>query len=44
MENFFALLAIVVGSAVLGLALAYGMRRQKEAHPPPKHDDATLKF
>lgn len=44
MENFFALLAIVVGSAVLGLAIAYGMRRQRDSHPPPKHDDATLKF
>lgn len=44
MENFFALAAIVVGSAILGLALGYGMRRQKEAHRPPEHDDARLKF
>ena len=43
MENFFALAAIVVGSAILGLALAYGMRR-KGAHRPPDHDDARLKF
>ncbi len=43
MENFFALAAIVVGSAILGLALAYGFRR-KDAHRPPEHDDARLKF
>ncbi|MEI3852108.1 MULTISPECIES: hypothetical protein [Sinorhizobium/Ensifer group] len=43
MENFFALAAIVVGSAILGLALAYGFRR-KDAHRRPEHDDARLKF
>ncbi|WP_281435381.1 hypothetical protein [Sinorhizobium sp. BG8] len=44
MENFLALLAIVVGSAVLGLVLAYGMRWQRETHRPPSHDDASPKF
>lgn len=44
MGNFVALSAIVVGSAVLGLIVAYAMRRQREAHTPPSHDDASLRF
>ncbi|MFD1327116.1 hypothetical protein [Mycoplana ramosa] len=44
MENFLALLAIVLGSAVLGLALAYGMRRQRQQQRPQHHDEASPRF
>ncbi|HVK90937.1 MAG TPA: hypothetical protein VM468_05950 [Mycoplana sp.] len=44
MENFLALFAIVLGSAVLGLFLAFGMRRQRETHRPPHHDEASPHF
>ena len=40
MENFLALFAVVLGSAVLGLLLAYGMRRQREQHRPHPHDES----
>ncbi|WP_281414429.1 hypothetical protein [Rhizobium sp. ARZ01] len=44
MENFLALFAVVLGSAVLGLFLAYGMRRQREQQRPHNHDEASPRF
>lgn len=44
MENFLALFAIVLGSAALGLLLAYAMRRQREQHRPHHHDEASPRF
>ncbi len=40
MENFLALLAIAVGTGVLGVGLAYAMRWQREHQRPasPPHD------
>ncbi|WP_281373996.1 hypothetical protein [Mycoplana rhizolycopersici] len=44
MENFLALFAVVVGSAALGLILAYLMRRQRDHHRPQHHDEVTPPF
>ncbi|WP_158025931.1 hypothetical protein [Pararhizobium arenae] len=40
MENFLALLAVAVGTGVVGIGLAYAMRWQREHHRPasPRHD------
>lgn len=44
MENFLALFAVVIGSAMLGVLIAYGMRRQREQHRPQHHDEASPRF
>ncbi|MBB3978028.1 hypothetical protein OCK02_19190 [Rhizobium sp. TRM96647] len=44
MENFFALSAIVLGTAVLGFVLAQAMRRQREHQRPHHHDEITPPF
>lgn len=44
MENFLALFAVVLGSAVLGLLLAYGMRRQRQQQRKHHHDEASPRF
>ncbi|PTM98951.1 hypothetical protein [Mycoplana dimorpha] len=44
MQNFLALFAIVLGSAVLGVCLAFGMRRQRQAQRPHHHDEASPHF